>query len=206
MWIGKGYKRKNVSWQSKGKKIMTTEIFKITSYEAKTARELDSTAQGVSVKFPACVLCRGKKFLVIVYKLDESSPVPDNTFLPQHKCGTIFVSCSRYDWLLTMLGNEDPVYCYLNSNTPHKNCFSLARSLSGSRKDQDYESEKSGLVSHSYRAPTFCISDSYRQQVTTIRDKTFKSYNGGSNEIFNGNLISDNRTPSKLRSYAQWSC
>jgi len=110
---------------------MATEIFRITSYEAKAARKLNSATQEIAVKFPACVLCRGKRFLVIVYQLDESSSVPDNTFLPQHKCGTIFVPRSRYDWLLNMLGNENPVYCYLNSNTPHKNCFSLAKSLSG---------------------------------------------------------------------------
>jgi hypothetical protein len=186
---------------------MATEIFKITSYEAKAARELNSTTQGIPVKFPACVLCRGKNFLVIVYQLDESSPVPDNTFLPQHKCGTIFVSRSRYDWLLAMLGNENSVYCYLNSTTPHKNCFSLARSLSGSRKDQNDEFEKSGSVSQNYGAHPFCTSGSYGpqgHQIMTPQDKTFKKYNGGSNETFNGNFTFNSRTL-KPHSHAQWS-
>lgn len=187
---------------------MATEIFKITSYEAKAARELNSTIQGIPVKFPACVLCRGKKFLVIVYQLDESSSVPDNTFLPQHKCGTIFVPPSRYDWLLNMLGNEDSVYCYLNSNTPHKNCFSLAKSLSGSGQDQNNESEKSVSVSQSYGAYTFSTPDCHgyqRCQITAPEDKTIKNNNGGSNETFNGNVTFNSRTLNP-HSHAQWSC
>jgi hypothetical protein len=100
---------------------MATETFEIDSYEVKLSREMNGYAQGMNVKFPAYMLCRGKEFHVIVYVLDDSSPVPDNTFLSQYKRGTIFVPRWQYDWFLDMLRNEKPVYCYLNSDTPKWN-------------------------------------------------------------------------------------
>lgn len=190
------------------KRKMTTEIFKITSYEAKASRELKSTTQGMSVKFPACVLCRGKNFLVIVYQFNQSSPVADNIFLPQHKCGTIFVSRSRYDWLLAQLENGDSVYCYLNSKTPHKNCFSVARNLPDNRQTPRKGSEKTGSDSQNYGARTFSKSGRYRKQgsqIITPQNKTIKRYSGGYNETFNGGFSFNSRTVSPY-SHAQWCC
>lgn len=100
---------------------MARQAFEITSYEVKVAREMGGTAQGVSAKFPAYILCKGKEHQVVIYALHDSSPVPDNTFLPPYKHGTIFVPRWQYDWFLDMLRNEKPVYCYLNSNTPKSN-------------------------------------------------------------------------------------
>ena len=100
---------------------MSAKTFEITSYEVKVARELNGSVQGMNLKFPAYIVCRGKKYHVVVYVLDDSSPVPNNTFLPEYKRGTIFVPRWQYDWFLDILRNEKPVYCYLNSNTPKWN-------------------------------------------------------------------------------------
>ncbi len=100
---------------------MATQTFEITSYEITVARELNGSAQGMSLRFPAYILCRGQEYHVVVYALDDSSPVPNNTFLPERQRGTIFIPRWQYDWFLDMLRNEKPVYAYLNSNTPKWN-------------------------------------------------------------------------------------
>ena len=100
---------------------MATQTFKIISYEVKVAREMNGSAQGMNLQFPAYILCRGKTYHVVIYVLADSSPVPDNSFLPQHRRGTIFVPRWQYEWFLDLLRNEKPVFCYLNSDTPRWN-------------------------------------------------------------------------------------
>ena len=78
-------------------------------------------AVGVSIKFPACILCWGDEYHVVVYVLDDTSPVPANTFLPEHKRGTIFAPRWQYEWFIDLLRHEKPIYGYLNSDTPRWN-------------------------------------------------------------------------------------
>lgn len=113
---------------------MTTQTFQINNYEVKIAREMNGSAQGLSLKFPVYILCRGNEFHVVVYVLDDSSPVPENTFLPQYKRGTIFVARWQYEWYLDLLRNEKPVYCYLNSNTPKWNSLYTGREPVGEQE------------------------------------------------------------------------
>lgn len=107
---------------------MTTETFKITSYEAKSAHVIQTTEQSKPVTFPSCILCRGKGFLVIVYLLDNMISAPANTFLPEHKCGTLFITRQRYDMLLQRLKSKEPVFFHLNSVSPEKNRFVFNKS------------------------------------------------------------------------------
>ncbi len=100
---------------------MATVTFEIKTYELKIARELNGTAGTLSLKFPAYILCRGDEYHVVVYVLDDTSPVPGNTFLPAYKRGTIFVPRWEFEWFLDLVRNEKPVFCYLNSDTPKWN-------------------------------------------------------------------------------------
>jgi subtilisin family serine protease len=100
---------------------VTTVRFQVDTYEMKVARELNASGQGMSIKFPAYIRCEGEEYHVVIYVLDDTSPVPENTFLPQYKRGTIFVPRWQYEWYVDLLRNEKPVYCYLNSETPKWN-------------------------------------------------------------------------------------
>jgi hypothetical protein len=64
---------------------MATVTFEVKTYEVKIAREMNRTAGGLSLKFPAYILCRGDEYHAVVYVLDDTSPVPDNIFLPDLK-------------------------------------------------------------------------------------------------------------------------
>lgn len=100
---------------------MATVTFQVNSYEIKIARELNGTAGGLSLKFPAYILCQGTEYHVVVYALDDSSPIPANTFLPAYKRGTIFVPRWQFEWFVDLLRYEKPVNCHLNSDTPKWN-------------------------------------------------------------------------------------
>lgn len=100
---------------------MATVTFEVKTYEVKISRELNGTAGGLSVKFPAYILCQGDEYHAVVYVLDDTSPVPTNTFLPASKRGTIYVPRWQFEWFLDLVRNEKPVYCYLNSDTPKWN-------------------------------------------------------------------------------------
>ena len=100
---------------------MATVSFEVKTYEVRIARELTGTAEGLTVRFPASILCQGEKYHTVAYFLDDTSPVPANTFLPEYKRGTIFVPRWQYEWFIDLLRNEKPVFCYLNSDTPKWN-------------------------------------------------------------------------------------
>lgn len=102
---------------------MTKVTFEIKTYEVKIARELNAVAEGLKLKFPAYILCRGDEYHVVVYILDDSSPVPSNTFIPAHKRGTIFVHRWQFEWYIDLVRNEKPVFCYLNSEAPNWNAL-----------------------------------------------------------------------------------
>ncbi|MCB1947875.1 hypothetical protein [Nitrosomonas sp.] len=102
---------------------MTTVTFEVKTYEIKISRELTATSAGVKSKFPAYILCRGDNYHVVIYILDDSSPVPSNTFIPERKRGTIFVPKWQYEWFIDLLRNEKPVYCYLNNQSPDWNAL-----------------------------------------------------------------------------------
>ena len=100
---------------------MATVTFQVNSYEVKIARELNGSAQGLSLQFPAYIVCTGTEYHAVIYVLADTSPVPQNTFLPDIKRGTIFVPRWQFEWFLDLLRNEQPVHCYLNSDTPKWN-------------------------------------------------------------------------------------
>lgn len=100
---------------------MATVTFQVKTYEVKIAREQNGTAGGLSLKFPAYILCQGDEYHAVVYVLDDTSPVPANTFIPAAKRGTIFVPRWQFEWFRDLVRNEKPVYCYLNSDTPKWN-------------------------------------------------------------------------------------
>ncbi len=102
---------------------MSTITFEVKTYEVKIARELNASTDGLSLKFPAYILCRGDEYHVVVYFLDDASPVPANTFIPARKRGTIFVPRWQFEWFIDLLRNEKPVYCYLNSDAPNWNAL-----------------------------------------------------------------------------------
>lgn len=102
---------------------MTTVTFEVKTYEVKIARELNATADSLKLKFPAYILCRGEGYHVVVYILDDMSPVPVNTFIPERKRGTIFVPRWQFEWFIDLVRNEKPVYCYLNSDAPNWNAL-----------------------------------------------------------------------------------
>lgn len=113
---------------------MATVHFEVKTYEITVARELNGTTGGLNLKFPVCILCKGVEYHAVVYALDDTSPVPANTFLPAYKRGTIFVPRWQYEWFLDLLRNEKPVYCYLNSDTPKWNSLYTGAEPVGERE------------------------------------------------------------------------
>lgn len=103
---------------------MATLTFEITTYEIGIAREMNGSAGGLSLKFPAYISCGGEQGSVTIYALDDTSPIPDNTYLPSTKHGTIFVPRWQYEWFRDLVRNEKPLYCYLNSDKPKWNSLS----------------------------------------------------------------------------------
>jgi len=114
---------------------MATVTFEIKTYQIKTARELTAGAQ----KFRAYILCLGDEYHTVVYVLDDTSPVPDNSFLPAAKRGTIFVPTWQYEWFVDLLRNEKPVYCYLNSDTPKWNSLYTGQESVGEQENLEVE-------------------------------------------------------------------
>ena len=113
---------------------MTTETFEVKTYEVKVAREMTGTSGGVSAKFPAYIRCNGDVYHAVVYALDDTSPVPENTFVPASKRGTLFVPRWQFKWFLDLLRNEKPVYCYLNSDTPNWNAIFTGQEPTGEQE------------------------------------------------------------------------
>ena len=103
---------------------MATIKFEVLTYEVTIARELNAMSGGVSLKFPAYVVCKGAEYDAVIYVLDDTSPVPANTFTPATKHGTMFVPRWQFEWIRDLLRNETPVYCNLNSDTPKWNSLS----------------------------------------------------------------------------------
>lgn len=106
---------------------MTTANFEVKTYEVSVAREMGGVAGGLSVKFPAYIICRGDEYHAVIYALADTSPVPENTFIPSAKRGTIFVPRWQFEWFRDLVRNEKPIYCYLNSDTPKSNSISTSR-------------------------------------------------------------------------------
>ena len=102
---------------------MPTVTFEVTSYEIKIAREMNGGADGLDIKFSAYISCGGGGHGVTIYVLDDSSPIPANSYLPAYNRGTIFVPRWQFEWFRDLLRNEKPVYCYLNSDTPRWNAL-----------------------------------------------------------------------------------
>jgi hypothetical protein len=100
---------------------MPTVNFEVTSYEIKIAREMNGSSAGLSLKFTAYIVCRGAEYHAVVYVLDDTSPVPANTFLPEFKRGTIFVPRWQFEWFRDLVRHEKPVHCFLSSDTPKWN-------------------------------------------------------------------------------------
>ncbi len=102
---------------------MAIVSFEVKTYEIKIAREINASDKGQELKFPAYVVGRGDEHHVVVYILDDASTVPENSFVPQYKRGTIFVPRWQYEWFVDLLRNESPVFCYLNSENPRWNAL-----------------------------------------------------------------------------------
>lgn len=100
---------------------MPKTTFEIKTYSITLAREHNATADGVNIKFPAYILCEGDTNYVVIYVLDDTSPVPANSHLPGTKHGNIFVPRWQYEWFIDLLRNEKPVFCTLNSDKPKWN-------------------------------------------------------------------------------------
>jgi len=113
---------------------MATVAFEIKTYEVKIAREMNGSAGGLNLKFAAYILCRGDEYHSVIYVLDDTSPVPVNTYLPAYKRGTIFVPRWQFEWFLDLLRNEKPVFCYLNSSTPKWNSIYTGREPVGEQE------------------------------------------------------------------------
>jgi hypothetical protein len=51
--------------------------------------------------------------------LDDTSPVPNNSFDPVSKIGNLFFPWWQFEWFVDLLRNESPVSVYLNSDAPN---------------------------------------------------------------------------------------
>jgi len=95
--------------------------FEIKAYEVKIGREFSGSTGGMFWYSPAYIICRGDEYHTMIFSLTDDTPVPENTFQPDSKRGTIFVPRWQFKWFLDLLRNEKPVYCFLNSTHPKWN-------------------------------------------------------------------------------------
>ncbi|MEO7502487.1 MAG: hypothetical protein ABIW94_07600 [Gemmatimonadaceae bacterium] len=113
---------------------MARVTFEVKTYTITVAREMNAATETLSLKFPAYIVCKGDEYHVVVYVLDDTSPVPENYFLPERKRGLIFVPRWQFDWFVDLLRLEKPVFCSLNSDTPKWNSLSTANEPVGEQE------------------------------------------------------------------------
>jgi hypothetical protein len=104
---------------------MAIGIFQVANYYIRIAREFNMTADGLNLKIRAVIIMEeaspGGGHLAQAFFLDDTSPVPRNSFDPATKRGNLFLPRWQFEWFVDLLRNEKPVSVLLDSVTPRVN-------------------------------------------------------------------------------------
>jgi hypothetical protein len=106
-------------------------IFEVKEYDIEVGRESSIYSGGREVKLDAHIVghgkLSGKEYYVIIYCVQDGSPMPDNIVREEGRNGLIYVPRWKYEWFVDLLRNESPVFCHLFPPRPNLNCLSTSR-------------------------------------------------------------------------------
>ena len=106
--------------------MMAVKQFMVEEYQVRLGDALNATFGSITIRARGIVTCFGGDHRFIVYFLTDDSPVPNPLYLEAKKAGAIFLPFREMGPFVDLLRNEEPIYAYLNSNTPAWNSIRTA--------------------------------------------------------------------------------
>jgi hypothetical protein len=102
---------------------MAIAVFEVGNYYISIFREMNMKADGLDLKIRGTIQMEAALggHVAQAFFLDDTSPVPRNSFDPATKRGNLFLPRWQFEWFVDLLRNEKPVSVYLNSVTPRVN-------------------------------------------------------------------------------------
>ncbi|TNE57275.1 MAG: hypothetical protein EP344_11420 [Bacteroidetes bacterium] len=101
---------------------MASRTFEIHNYRIALGDRMSGSAGGINVNFRGYIACYGDDgYHLVIYFLNETSPVPAPTYFEKYKRGVIYIPFSQMAVYTDLIRNEKPVYAYVNPNHPEWN-------------------------------------------------------------------------------------
>jgi hypothetical protein len=116
--------RRNAERNEKG--YMAIKQFLVENYQVRFADALNATFGDTTIRARGIVACFGGDHRFIAYFLTDDSPAPNPFYVEANKVGAIFLSFREIGPFVDLLRNEEPIYAYLNSDTPSWNSIRTA--------------------------------------------------------------------------------
>ena len=114
--------------------MMAVKQFMVEEYQVRLGNALNATFGSITIRARGIVTCFCRDHRFIAYFLIDESPVPNLLYMEAKKVGAIFLPFSEMGPFVDLLRNEEPIYAYLNSNTPACNSIRTAEEPVGEEK------------------------------------------------------------------------
>ena len=105
---------------------MAVKQFLVEEYQVRLGHALDATFDDSTIRARGIIICFGGDHRFIAYFLTDDSPVPDPFYAQAKRVGVIFLPFRDIGPFVDLLRNEEPIYAYLNSDTPAWNSIRTA--------------------------------------------------------------------------------
>lgn len=92
--------------------------FPLENYQVSLGQSITSTWGGVSIRARGVIGCYGSDYRLVIYFLEDGSPIPKPQFIEKADLGAIFLPVSDYLPYIDLLRNEKPIYCSLDTDDP----------------------------------------------------------------------------------------
>ena len=114
---------------------MVSKRFLVEHYQVALGYKLSGVAQGQKVTFRGYIVCYGSDHTFALYFLTDDSFVPNPSYKPDYKRGTIYLPHSEFMRYIDLVRNEKPIYAYLNEENPEWNSLKTAKEPVGEEEE-----------------------------------------------------------------------
>jgi hypothetical protein len=106
-------------------KEMPIAIFEVGRYWIRVSREMNMKVDGLNLKIRGLVQMEavpgGGGYVAQAFFLDDTSPVPNNSFNEGNGIGNLFLPRWQFEWFVDLLRNESPIHVLLDPVAPRRN-------------------------------------------------------------------------------------
>ncbi len=71
------------------------------------------------------LICSGNDYRFLVYFLESDCEMPKPEYMKKYKLGAMFVHFSEMETYIKLSKVSEPIYAYLNADSPELNCLSV---------------------------------------------------------------------------------